>query len=323
LLVHDRLYGRTDVQDRVLLGILVSNAMNRLKGISQHGVPVGSWRFPTYSRYEHSVGVMLLLKRLDASLEEQAAGLLHDVSHTAFSHVADWVFGSTEREDLQDKLHSKFLPRNAEVCRILEDHGLDVKRISNLGNYSLLERPPPGLCADRIDYALRDLSYWVGPKLVKPTLDSLANVGNRIVFTSKRRAGIFARGYLRCQLQFWGSTESTVRYYLLSSALKHAVKNKIVLRSDFFTDDSTIIHKLNSAKDERIMHIMKLLAGHLKFARTRASTDMRLRKKFRYVDPLYLEDGKLVRLSRGDGLYRSRLEEARKTVKRRMHVSSI
>ena len=35
---------------------------------------------------------MLLIKKLGGSVEEQIAGLLHDVSHTAFSHVIDYVF---------------------------------------------------------------------------------------------------------------------------------------------------------------------------------------------------------------------------------------
>lgn len=35
---------------------------------------------------------MLLNRQLDASMEEQIVALLHDVSHTAFSHVIDYVF---------------------------------------------------------------------------------------------------------------------------------------------------------------------------------------------------------------------------------------
>lgn len=35
---------------------------------------------------------MLLLRKLGASLEEQLASLLHDISTFAVSHVADWVF---------------------------------------------------------------------------------------------------------------------------------------------------------------------------------------------------------------------------------------
>jgi len=50
------------------------------------------------TRFDHSVGVMLLIRKLGAGsspasalLKEQVAALLHDVSHTAFSHVIDYV----------------------------------------------------------------------------------------------------------------------------------------------------------------------------------------------------------------------------------------
>lgn len=49
-------------------------------------------------RYDHSVGVMLLIRMLGGTLEEQIAGLLHDVSHTAFSHVADYVFENRDED---------------------------------------------------------------------------------------------------------------------------------------------------------------------------------------------------------------------------------
>lgn len=65
--------------------------MQRLKGISQFRIPDKYYFKDNYSRFEHSIGVMVLLGKLGASQEEQIAGLLHDVSHKAFSHVYDWV----------------------------------------------------------------------------------------------------------------------------------------------------------------------------------------------------------------------------------------
>ena len=52
------------------------------------------------TRYEHSVGVMLLARRVGGGLREQVAALLHDVSHTAFSHVIDHVFHDQARRPL-------------------------------------------------------------------------------------------------------------------------------------------------------------------------------------------------------------------------------
>ena len=39
------------------------------------------------THFEHSLGAFILVRRLDAALDEQIAALLHDASHTAFSHV--------------------------------------------------------------------------------------------------------------------------------------------------------------------------------------------------------------------------------------------
>ncbi len=41
---------------------------------------------------------MMLVNRLGGSLEEQIAALLHDVSHTAFSHVIDYVLEQKRRK---------------------------------------------------------------------------------------------------------------------------------------------------------------------------------------------------------------------------------
>lgn len=69
------------------------------------------------TRYEHSVGAMLLVRRAGGSVEAQAAGLLHDVAHTALSHVADNVFEYVVHED--DKM--EYL-ESTNVLDILDKH---------------------------------------------------------------------------------------------------------------------------------------------------------------------------------------------------------
>ena len=62
------------------------------------------------TRLEHSLGVYLLLTRLGAGRRERVAGLLHDVSHTAFSHAVDFLFAS-EEQDHHERLKPEFLHR--------------------------------------------------------------------------------------------------------------------------------------------------------------------------------------------------------------------
>src|SRR3989344_8664366 len=94
----DSVYGDEEIKEEVLIELINSKPFQRLKGISQQGMPRELWFTHVNSRYEHSIGVLIILRRLNAGLEAQVAGLLHDVSHTAFSHVVDWVFGDPLKE---------------------------------------------------------------------------------------------------------------------------------------------------------------------------------------------------------------------------------
>jgi uncharacterized protein len=151
--IQDRVYGEGEIKETVILELMQSRAMQRLKGIAQYGVPDPYYHLNNYSRFEHSVGVMLLLRKLGVGLEEQIAGLLHDVSHTAFSHVVDWVLGDGKTENFQDEQHEKTLKRS-DVPEILRRYGLAVETVTDYHRFGLLERELPDLCADRLDYAL-------------------------------------------------------------------------------------------------------------------------------------------------------------------------
>lgn len=154
--INDCVYGNENIEESVLVDLIKSKPVQRLKGLSQYGVPDEYYHKKSYSRYDHSIGVLILLRKLRADLEEQIAGLLHDVSHFSFSHVIDWVIGDPTEENCQDNNHLKFI-KNSEVRNILDNYGYDYNKISNIQNFHLLEREIPSLCADRIDYCLREL----------------------------------------------------------------------------------------------------------------------------------------------------------------------
>src|SRR5690242_7788429 len=86
------IYGTFEIQEPVIIDLLESQAMQRLKKINQHGINDVVNPEYAFSRYDHSVGVFILTRMFGGSLEEQVAALLHDVSHTVFSHVGDLIF---------------------------------------------------------------------------------------------------------------------------------------------------------------------------------------------------------------------------------------
>jgi HD superfamily phosphohydrolase len=155
MIVDDAVYGEFEIKDSLVLELIESKPMQRLKHITQFG----SWKFImpelNTTRFEHCVGVYRLLCLLGAPREEQVAGLLHDVPHGAFSHVIDYVFGRVRDQEYHNEQHKRII-MNSEIPEILEREGLSAKRIVDERNFPLLERDIPDFCADRLDYFMRD-----------------------------------------------------------------------------------------------------------------------------------------------------------------------
>ena len=67
----DPTYGGMDIEEPVLLDLMQTQAMQRLRGVLQHGVTALIGITPPVTRFDHSLGVVLLVRRLGGSLEEQ------------------------------------------------------------------------------------------------------------------------------------------------------------------------------------------------------------------------------------------------------------
>lgn len=306
--IIDPVYGQFEINEPVLIELIKSPSLQRLKKIKQHGLPKSD--FIDFNRFEHSVGVMLVLRLLNASLEEQIAGLLHDVSHTAFSHLIDWVIGDISKENFQDKNHRRFI-NSSEIPVILEKYGFNVKKIVKIKSYSMLEQPSPDLCADRVDYALREFHYWLNPKIVKYCLNNLTVFNQKIVFKDKKSAKIFAINFLKLQTKHWGGADTVLKYYLFSLILKDALKEKIISKSDLFQDDLFVLKILKKSKDKKIKDLLKLLNKKLVYKINPKLPDIKINKKFRYVDPLFFNIKGVLHLSSIDLKFKEKVEKER------------
>jgi len=67
--INDRVYGSINIDEPVLLELMVSEPLKRLKNINQAGASKYAIAGKTVSRYEHSLGVMILLSILGAAME--------------------------------------------------------------------------------------------------------------------------------------------------------------------------------------------------------------------------------------------------------------
>ncbi|MFA7319537.1 MAG: hypothetical protein WC022_02990 [Parcubacteria group bacterium] len=312
MLKKDKVYGEIEITEPILLELLASPVILRLKNISQYGIPDKYYFLKNFSRYEHCVGAMILLRNLGATLEEQVAGLLHDVSVLAFSHISDWVFGDGQKgtEDYHDSIHDIFV-KQTDIPNILVKYGFSVERILDEKNFSLLERNAPALCADRVDYALREFEAWLNPEIIDICIKSLLNYEGEIVFSDIEAAAIFALNFLELQTKHWGGYEAMTRYHLFSKALKIAIDEKILSEKDFYEDENFVLDKFENIKNEEIQTVLKILRNN-KLKTISGAQGEKIIKKFRYVDPKILVADKLVRLSEIDPDFSIILDKHRK-----------
>ncbi len=202
--VHDPLHGSIRL-DGVFLKLADRHEMQRLRQIKQLGL--GNFVFPgaNHTRFEHSLGVYHLSGQMAESLklsdEEsdivRAAGMLHDICHTPFSHtlseLAEVRFGLDHMKAARKLINGEiptyaekdeeFLRSEPTISEILEDAGISPRKVCDLIEYPESKRSTGDLFSqkagqsffksgnylhqiihgpidsDQMDYLVRDAHY--------------------------------------------------------------------------------------------------------------------------------------------------------------------
>ncbi len=304
----DRIYGKFNITEPVILELIGSPTLQRLKGIDQAGYkplwvkPKTRVNGDEASRYAHSLGVYLLLRRYHTSLEEQIAGLIHDVSHSAFSHCIDYVLdsGSETEHSHQDRLFDSFV-RKSEIPEIISRHGFDLEYILNDINFPLKENELPDICADRIDYSLRMARLFgeVGEKDLKHFLDSLMVRDNWWTFANLVDAKRYAELFLKLNTVYFASFPSAVMFRAVGDCLKYALKSGYISEEDLYTTDEAVLEKIKGrlGSDKKLNLLWSRMNGLIKAKDNPVEFESQVFCKSRVVDPLFRDGTKITRLS--------------------------
>lgn len=248
-------------------------------------------------------------------MEEQIAGLIHDVSHTVFSHSADYFLdgGSEKEHSLQDNIFEKFA-RKTDIPEILERFGFNVNYILDEENFRLKERSLPNLCADRIDYSLRDgiVTYkLLSQKDIKDLLENLKTVENRWVFTSLKWAKEFAEFFQKIN-EYYSGIATALMFKTTGDVVSYALSRGLVTKEDLFTTDKEVLRKIQKfrEKDQKLELLLKRMEGKIPFERTRKDCDIHCFTKSRAVDPLFFDcNGQIKRLSEANPKWAETVKE--------------
>jgi uncharacterized protein len=316
------LYGDFDVHEPVLIELFQSNVIERIKHVRQYGVSYFiDPALSEYSRYEHCIGVWALLRRNGASLNEQIAGLLHDVSHTVFSHVGDRLFGHLNQEhSYQDNIHAWYLSKQG-IDAVLAKHGIELESIMpDSGAHRMLEQPLPDICCDRYEYNLQAgrLTGMLDQKDIMAIVDDLTFQSGKWVFNDKALAKKFALVSLYNTEYTWGSVYSDALPDMWTAeALSRAIEKGILTFDDIhFSTDDAVWNILTKSDDSTIASCIEKILGYKKkfvFA-SRQKHDQIITTKFRGIDPLVKTDNGFERLTALDDDYKAEYERVKEQV---------
>jgi hypothetical protein len=302
--ITDRIYGPFTLTEPVLIALINSRAVKRLKGVLQHGISSLVGITAPVSRFEHSVGVMLLVRRLGGSLDEQIAALLHDVSHTAFSHVIDYVFDGHDDQSYHDRVQAAYVART-DLPDLLAGFGYDWRDLLDEARYPLLEQPAPALCADRLDYFFRDsLDLKLGTlEAIQHAVDRLTVWQGRIATDDLDVARWIAYTYLAADEASWANFREVGLYEVCAQAIRLGLEQNVITPDDFWGEDAAVWAKLRAAPDPDLRARIALVSPATRFVWDEAAPDFRVSTKLRTVDPDVVIDGTARPLSALDAAF--------------------
>ncbi len=299
----DRVYGEFEIKESVILELINCPALQRLKEIDQAGYrPL--WLKPDaytgehdHSRFAHSLGVYLLLYKYNAPLQEQIAGLIHDVSHSAFSHCIDYVLdaGSEKEHSHQDNFFDSYV-RKTEIPEIIKKLGFDLEYILDDKNFPLKEKSLPGLCADRIDYSLRTAVIFgeLNEQDKNYLLKNLITESNNWVFKNYDSAKKYAELFLKLNTIYYSGLPSAVMFRAVGDYLRYALQKSYISENDLYTTDKAVVEKIKISldRDDRLKLFWDRMNNKIKASNNPDNYDAQIFCKSRVVDPLF-KDGEV------------------------------
>lgn len=297
----DEIYGRVEITEPVILDLMASQAMQRLKGVLQHGITALVGVTNPITRFDHSVGAMLLVRQLGGDVEEQIGALLHDVSHTAFSHVIDHALGEAHKQSYHDRVKEDYVA-GTDIPAVLGQHGYAWRPFVDEERFPLLEQPAPALCADRLDYFVRDVvALGLGTLAeIQAVWPHLIVYNGRIMVDDLAAGRWLAEIYMAADDASWSDFWEVGLYEVTAQVIRRGMALGIFSEDDFWLTDEPAMAKLRQSDDEELNWWLQFVRPDVEFVRDEEAPDFVVSPKLRTIDPDVVIRGEVRPLSRWD-----------------------
>ncbi len=207
-------------------------------------------RLAPYSRFDHSLGVALIVWHFTQDPAQTLAGLLHDIATPVFAHVIDFLKGDYMEQEATEVGTAEIIAASPALRTVLRDLGLSVEDVCDYHRYPIADNHAPKLAADRLEYTLGNcVNYQIRtPERALQYYRDLVVSQNEdgapeLAFQSRHLAEDFAFAALSCS-EIYVADEDRWAMQELAELLRNAIGIGVIAERDFFTTESEVIEKL-------------------------------------------------------------------------------
>ncbi len=297
----------TDIPE-FIRSIAETPAMQRLKDIGMNcGCEYTS--FPLfiglqkYSRFNHSIGVGLIVWHFTHDIRQTVAALLHDISTPVFAHVIDFMNGDHERQESTESRTTEFIDASEELQVCLAHEQLTTADVDDYHRFPIADNDTPRLSADRLEYTMGNIvNYGIGSREDVAMWYDDIEVGqneeeiDELMFCHPDMALGFGMATLQTSAIYVDDQDRYAMQMLARLIKKHSERGVITI-DDLYTGESQVIQQLMDDKEARAdwlryrkLHTMSPIA-------TPYSEPLAVPAKKRFIDPYIKGEGRLSSIS--------------------------
>ena len=207
----------------------------------------------TYSRFDHSSGVGLIVWHFTNDPAQAAAGLLHDIATPPFAHVVDFLRGDYLTQEATEDGTRERIDGSPQIQAILERYGLTTEDVCDYHRYPIADNDSPRLSADRLEYTLGNAIRWgflnrtqIGAIYADLRVGTNEEGQPELVFSDPRLASAFANSALACS-KVYVSDADRYAMQILSELLARALKEGVLSPADLYGTEPELVAKLEAS----------------------------------------------------------------------------
>jgi len=262
------------------------------------------------SRLKHSIGVALIVWNFTKDKKQTLAGLFHDISTPAFSHIVDFINGDYLNQESTEDLTKYMIENSKEIMQLLNRDGIKVEEVCDYHIYPIADNSTPMLSADRLEYTFSDGLEIEGifdlDKInrIYKDLSVLKNENNEIElgFNNLEMAEEFVHNANKLWLLISGGNEINFIMQFWTDYLKSSMNKGYIKEVNLYKmSEKEIIEKIKKQADREMVKILEKFQNAISIGRSNIEIKdkycVSVKAKKRYINPLVNNKDKAKRVT--------------------------